>query len=137
MVIELSVGACSPLLGIPTAITSLGLWLLQRRISKREAVQDAREAAREQNEVLLIQNTRAALALAEATAVAVQRIPDAHCNGDMHAALEYARKVKHAQKDFLTEQGRQGHLLRPAMRLFFPCPAGHGRNPLAGLERRA
>ena len=111
MVIELSVGGLLTLLGIPTAITSLGLWLLQRRISKREAVQDAREAAREQNEVLLIQNTRAALALAEATAVAVQRIPvamcipDAHCNGDMHAALEYARKVKHAQKDFLTEQG--------------------------------
>ena len=101
MVIELSVGGLLTLLGIPTAITSLGLWLLQRRISKREAVQDAREAAREQNEVLLIQNTRAALALAEA----VQRIPDAHCNGDMHAALEYARKVKHAQKDFLTEQG--------------------------------
>ena len=98
MVIELSVGGLLTLLGIPTAITSLGLWLLQRRISKREA-------AREQNEVLLIQNTRAALALAEATAVAVQRIPDAHCNGDMHAALEYARKVKHAQKDFLTEQG--------------------------------
>ena len=41
----------------------------------------------------------------ERRAVAVQRIPDAHCNGDMHAALEYARKVKHAQKDFLTEQG--------------------------------
>ena len=98
MVIELSVGGLLTLLGIPTAITSLGLWLLQRRISKREAV-------REQNEVLLVQNTRAALALAEATAVAVQRIPDAHCNGDMHAALEYARKVKHAQKDFLTEQG--------------------------------
>ena len=63
MVIELSVGGLLTLLGIPTAITSLGLWLLQRRISKREAVQDAREAAREQNEVLLIQNTRAALAL--------------------------------------------------------------------------
>ena len=100
MVIELSVGGLLTLLGIPTAITSLGLWLLQRRISKREAVQDAREAAREQNEVLLIQNTRAALALAEATAVAVQRIPDGH------AAV-------------------------------FPCPAGHGGNPLAGLERRA
>ena len=49
MVIELSVGGLLTLLGIPTAITSLGLWLLQRRISKREAVQDAREAAREHN----------------------------------------------------------------------------------------
>ena len=35
----------------------------------------------------------------------VQRIPDAHCNGDMHAALDYAAKIKHAQKDFLTSQG--------------------------------
>lgn len=105
MVIELSVGSLLILLGIPTAITAFCSWMLQRRIAKREAIQDAREAAREQNEVLLIQNTRAALALAEATAVAVQRIPDVHCNGDMHAALEYARKVKHKQKDFLTEQG--------------------------------
>lgn len=48
MVIELSLGGLLTLLGIPTAVTSLGLWLLQRRISKREAVQDKREAAREQ-----------------------------------------------------------------------------------------
>ena len=33
------------------------------------------------------------------------RIPDAHCNGDMHDALEYAGRIKHEQKDFLTEQG--------------------------------
>lgn len=105
MVIELSLGGLLTLLGIPTAITSLGLWILQRKMAKWEEIRDKREAAREKNEVLLIQNTRAALALAEATAIAVQRIPDAHCNGDMHAALEYARKVKHEQKDFLTEQG--------------------------------
>lgn len=46
----------------------------------------------------------ASLALGEATARAVQRIPDAHCNGDMHAALDYAQNVKHEQKDFLNEQ---------------------------------
>ena len=28
-----------------------------------------------------------------------------HTNGETEAALEYARQVKHAQKDFLTEQG--------------------------------
>ena len=43
--------------------------------------------------------------IGEATARAVQRIPDAHCNGDMHAALDYAAKIKHVQKDFLTSQG--------------------------------
>ena len=53
----------------------------------------------------MIKGTSAAIALGEATARAVQRIPDAHCNGDMHAALEYATRVKHEQKDFLTKQG--------------------------------
>ena len=42
---------------------------------------------------------------AHATAKAVQRIPDAHCNGDMHDALNYAIKIKHKQKDFLTRMG--------------------------------
>ena len=37
--------------------------------------------------------------------IVVQRIPDVHCNGDMHDALEYAGRIKHEQKDFLTEQG--------------------------------
>ena len=64
-----------------------------------------REKLREQQELFLVQGVGAAIALGEATAKAVQRIPDAHCNGDMHAALEYAAKVKHEQKDFLTEQG--------------------------------
>lgn len=36
---------------------------------------------------------------------AEKHIHDAHCNGDMHAALDYAAKIKHAQKDFLTSQG--------------------------------
>jgi len=102
MAIELSVGALLSLLGIPTAITAFCSWMLQRRISKRDKLQDAREAAREKNEVLLIRSTGAAIALGEATAEALK---NGHCNGEMEAALEYARKVKHEQKDFLTEQG--------------------------------
>lgn len=107
MVIELSIGGLVTLLGIPTAITAFCSWMLQRRITKRDAAMEAREKAREKNEVLLIKSTGAAIALGEATAEAMQRIPDAHCNGDMKAALEYARKIKHEQKDFLTEQGVQ------------------------------
>lgn len=102
MVIELSIGGLISLLGVPTAITAFCSWALQRRITKREAVQDAREAAREKNEVLLIRSTGAAIALGEATANAIK---SGHCNGEMESALEYARKVKHEQKDFLTEQG--------------------------------
>lgn len=102
MSIELSVRGLLILLGIPTAVTAFCSWLLQRRITKRDAALDKREAAREKNGVLLIRSTGAAIALGEATAEALK---NGHCNGEMEAALEYARKVKHEQKDFLTEQG--------------------------------
>lgn len=101
---------------IPSALTGFCFWLIQQKIQKQtakreQAEQDRirnreeRERLREENEVLLLQSVNAAIALGEATAKAVQRIPDAHCNGDMHAALEYAARVKHEQKDFLTRQG--------------------------------
>lgn len=101
---------------VPSAVTGFCFWLIEQKIqketSKREAEEKARREAeerreklREKQEVFLVQGVNAAIALGEATAKAVQRIPDAHCNGDMHAALEYAAKVKHEQKDFLTQQG--------------------------------
>lgn len=107
MVIELTIGGLVTLLGLPTAVTGFCFWLLQQRITKRDKAQEEREKAREKNEVLIIKGVGAAIALGEATAEAVQRIPDAHCNGDMHAALEYARKVKHEHKEFMTEQSVQ------------------------------
>ena len=64
-----------------------------------------RQKQQEQMTLLLVKSVWACTALAEATAKAVQRIPDAHCNGDMHAALEYAAKVKHEQKEFFARQG--------------------------------
>ena len=101
--------------GIPTALTGFLVRRFEKRIDQRSEAEyeerkhrrnevDAREALREKNELYLIQGMGAAIALGEATAKAVQRIPDAHCNGDMHAALAYAQKVKHEQKDFFTEQ---------------------------------
>lgn len=101
---------------IPSALTGFCFWLIEQRIQKRakaqeeaakehREAQEKRERLREQQELLLVQGVGAAIALGEATARAVQRIPDAHCNGDMHAALEYAAKVKHEQKEFLTQQG--------------------------------
>ena len=103
-------------MSIPSVIMGLGVWLIQRRIQKLDKKRELeeqerrnalkkREEAREKHELILIQGVNAAIALGEATAKAVQRIPDAHCNGDMHAALEYAAKIKHEQKDFLTKQG--------------------------------
>lgn len=63
-----------------------------------------KKSTRMMDELYILKSVGAAIALGEATARAVQRIPDAKCNGDMHAALEYAQKVKHEQKDFLNEQ---------------------------------
>lgn len=103
-------------LGLPSALTGFFIRRMEKRLDKREAQRkkeqealeakaEAREKKREQLELVLIQSTSAAIALGEATARAVQRIPDAHCNGDMHQALEYAAKVKHDQKDFLMGLG--------------------------------
>lgn len=82
---------------------------LASRERKRDKVERAaaleRQKLQEQLLVKLIESTWAAIALGEATATAVQRIPDARCNGDMTKALEYAAEVKHAQKEFLTRQG--------------------------------
>lgn len=103
-------------LGLPAAVTGFLVRRVEKSMDDREERQAAerlaqeqkaeeRERNREKMDILILQMSSAAIALGEATARAVQRIPDAHCNGDMHAALDYAAKVKHAQKDFLTELG--------------------------------
>ena len=101
---------------LPSAITGFCFWLIQHKIQKdanqrdREKAEAAakekrREELREQQELYLVQGVNAAITLAEATARAVQRIPDAHCNGDMHAALDCAKKVREQHKEFLEKQG--------------------------------
>ena len=92
-------------MGVPSAITGLCFWWLERKIEKRQKEQDKKEHARRKNEIIMIESMNAAIALGEATARAVQRIPDAHCNGDMHEALNYATTIKHKHKEFITEQG--------------------------------
>ena len=91
--------------GIPTSVLGLLVWQLKRRIERQEARQEAAEKAREEFETNLYESSLAANALGEATARAVQRIPDAHCNGDMHAALDYAAAVKHQQREFVAKRG--------------------------------
>lgn len=105
MVIEVNITSIIALMSIPSAITGFCFWLLERKMEKREAKREKKEEIREKQEFLLVKSIGAAISLGEATAEAVSRIPDAHCNGDMHAALEYAREIKHEQKDFLTQQG--------------------------------
>jgi hypothetical protein len=102
--IQIDIAGLVVMMGIPSAITGLCFWVIQRKITKRDARQERQDTARKKNEVLLIKVTNASLALGEATAKSVQRL-DIKCNGDMSKALAYAEKVKHEQKDFLQEQG--------------------------------
>jgi hypothetical protein len=92
-------------MGIPTAITGLLVWWLKRYIDKRDKRQEEREKNTEQLMLIIMQNSRATNILAEATAKAVQRIPDAKCNGDMTRALELAAKIQKEEKDFMFDQG--------------------------------
>lgn len=77
----------------------------EKRLDERERKAEERERNREEMNRLQVKTTMASIALGEATARAVQRIPDAHCNGDMTAALNYVKTVKHEEKDFLTGLG--------------------------------
>ena len=102
--------------GVPSAIVAFCFWLLERRIqeraeaekderARRQKEQDDKEKNREELQYMMLKALDGSLCLSEATAKAVQRIPDAKCNGDMHAALDYAAEVKHKQKEFLAERG--------------------------------
>lgn len=92
-------------MSIPSAITGFSFWLLERKISEKQKSAEMKEEARKLNEIIVIESVNAAIALGEATARAVQRLPDAQCNGDMSKALEYAAEIKHKHKDFMTKQG--------------------------------
>lgn len=88
--------------GIISAVIGVTVKKIATNISK---TMEARETAKEAMLGQMVKATWASIALGEATAKAVQRIPDAHCNGDMSKALEYATQVKHEQKEFFAEQG--------------------------------
>ena len=91
--------------GIPAAVVSLIVWLFKRYINKCEKERrESEELIKTFRRHITLEN-RATYILAEATAKAVQRIPDAHCNGDMTKALDDAERAQRGEKDFVEEQG--------------------------------
>lgn len=92
-------------MGIPSAITGIFVWRLKKHIDDRDAKLEEKEKNTERMILLIAQNSRATYALAEATAKAVQRIPDAKCNGDMEGALKRAKELQMEEKQFLIDQG--------------------------------
>lgn len=102
---ETAIFAFMMAMGIPSAVCGLLVWWLKRSIDKREKAKEQREQNIETLMLLIMKETRATNVLAEATARAVQRIPDAHCNGDMKAALTKAAEIQNEEKDFLVDNG--------------------------------
>lgn len=92
-------------MGIPSAITGLLVWWLKRYIDTKEQERKDREDRLEQLILLVMQTSRSTNILATATAKAVQRIPDAKCNGDMTSALDEAAKLHKEEKEFFYKQG--------------------------------
>lgn len=91
--------------GVPSAITGLLVWLLKKHIDNRDKQIKAREDNVEKLMFMIVKTSEATNILAEATAKAVQRIPEAHCNGDMTSALKRASDIRKESQQFLISNG--------------------------------
>lgn len=91
--------------GVPTAVCGFLVWMLKRYIDKREKERTEHDQNMQKMMMMIMQTGRANNVLAVATAKAVQRIPDAQCNGDMTSALEEASRIQREEKDFLMQMG--------------------------------
>lgn len=90
--------------GISSAVFGYIIFQIQRRLKRNDDVRQEKDQVRHTNEILTSKMLMAALTLGEATAEAVQRIPDVHCNGEMSSALEFAHKVKQEYHEFERQQ---------------------------------
>lgn len=91
--------------GVPAAITGLAIWLFQRKIEKREAKAKEHEANLEALVLMMMQTSRANTVGITAIARAIQRIPDAHCNGDMTSALAEMEAIQKKEQQFIVDKG--------------------------------
>lgn len=81
------------LFGIPSAITGLGIWWFKRRVEASEKKNQEQQENIEALIMMMVQSSKANQIGITAIARAVQRIPDAQCNGDMTKALEEMEEI--------------------------------------------
>ena len=95
---ELTFGNLITLMSIPALLQVFVSGLYKRTLINMKLKRDEKDKSKEKNELLIIKSIGASLSLGEATACALR---DGKCNGELTAALDYARVVKHEQKDFM------------------------------------
>ena len=76
---------------IPSTITGLAFWLIQRSINKNEERRAKREDCLIQYQLMLIDTSFASISLGKATAIAVK---EGKCNGEMKEAFEKVAEVE-------------------------------------------
>lgn len=86
-------------IGLPSAIVGGVVGFFFHRIEKK---MDKEKEARRRYELFQVKTQAATISLCKANAIALK---NGKCNGETSAALAYLDKVKHEQRDFLTEQG--------------------------------
>ena len=93
------------LFAVPSSITGLFVWWVKKKLDQQEERQLEREKNQEKLMVMMMNSTKANSIGIQAVARAVQRIPDAHANGDIDSAIEEMNKLQKEEDNFLTEQG--------------------------------
>lgn len=93
------------LFGIPSTITGLGVWWFKRRVEQSEKKSQEQQENIEALIMMIVQSSKANQIGIQAIARAVQRIPDAQCNGDMTAALAQMEEIQQQEKEFLMKKG--------------------------------
>lgn len=93
------------LFGIPSSITGLGVWWFKKKVEETEKKSQEQQKNMEDLIMMIIQSSKANQIGITAIARAVQRIPDANCNGDMTAALAEMEQIQEQEKKFLMDKG--------------------------------
>lgn len=102
---ELTIAQIIAVFGIPSAITGLAVWWVKRRVEASEKKNQEQQENIEALIMMIVQSSKANQIGIQAIARAVQRIPDAQCNGDMTAALAEMEKIQQQEKQFLINKG--------------------------------
>lgn len=113
--VTVNVGALIAALGLPSALIAFLFWNLERKITardrreeeqrrKRDAEEKKKDEARQSFELNIVRGVSTAVHLSVATARAMQRIPEAHCNGDMSEALDKAVSTQNDLDSFIAAQ---------------------------------
>lgn len=90
---------------IPSALIGFVVWFFKRTIDAKEKERAQQDKEREDLLIMMITANRETQHLCAAIARAVQRIPDAKCNGDMSSALSRAEEIRRKEKEFLIKHG--------------------------------